>query len=193
MALSKQLHVPYASRENKILRVERSQGLEKVVSEQFAREHLVLPLFVEENVLAVAMAEPDDVLLQDNLRVMTRMEIQPFVATKTQIIKAIDEFYLGGGTAVIEKTMQAADTAGAEESEELEEDQKLDLDQASSGAMKRRSLFGQRHPQAGSPNAARTSIWKATTSAYSCAFASTAFFTSACRLLGPPSARSCRA
>ena len=112
VALSKQLHVPYASRENKILRVERTQGLDKVIPEAFARDNLVLPLFIEANMLAVAMAEPDNVLLQDNLRVMTRHEIQAFVATKTQVIKAIDDFYQGGGSSVIERTMEAR-AAGA--------------------------------------------------------------------------------
>ncbi len=134
-AISKQLHVPYASRENKILAVERSQGLEKVVLENFARENYVLPLFLEENVLAVAMAEPDNVMLQDNLRVMTQKEIQPFVATKTQIIKAIDDFYQGGGSAVIQKTMDSGQQSGSDEIEEVpDSDQKLDLDQAVSGA-----------------------------------------------------------
>src|SRR5579862_5232010 len=54
VAISKQLSIPYASRENKILRVERGQGLEKAIDEHFARDHFVLPLFLEDNVLAVA-------------------------------------------------------------------------------------------------------------------------------------------
>jgi type IV pilus assembly protein PilB len=135
IALSKQLHVPYASRDNKILKVERSQNLDKVIPEAFARDNLVLPLFVEENVLAVAMVEPDNVMLQDNLRVMTRHEIQPFVATKTQVIKAIDDFYQGGGSSVIARTMEAREAAGPDDVEEVpDSDQKLDLDQAVSGA-----------------------------------------------------------
>jgi type IV pilus assembly protein PilB len=134
VALSKQLHVPYASRENKILKPEKTQGLDKVIPENFARENLVVPLFLEENVLAVAMAEPDNVLLQDNLRVMTQKEIQPFVATKTQILKVIDEFYAGGG-GVIAKTMEAAEDQNKDDDGEVEEvqsndDKKLDLDQA---------------------------------------------------------------
>ena len=97
----------------------------------------MLPLFIEENVLAVAMAEPDNVMLQDNLRVMTQKEIQPFVATKTQIIKAIDDFYQGGGSTVIQKTMESGEqqAAGGDDIEEVpDSDQKLDLDQAVSGA-----------------------------------------------------------
>ncbi len=138
MALSKQLSIPYASRENKILKAEKGQGLEKYISESFAREHLVLPLFIEENMLAVAMAEPDNVLLQDNLRVMTRCEIQPFVATKTQILKAIDEFYLGGGRGLIEKTVEDREKSGADANDDVEEmgetDNRLDLDQVAAGA-----------------------------------------------------------
>ena len=132
VALSKQLHVPYASRENKILRVEKTQGLDKVVPETFARENLVVPLFLEENVLAVAMAEPDNVMLQDNLRVMTQKEIQPFVATKTQILKVIDEFYGGGGGGVIAKTLDQAEEQNADDDvEEVSTNEgKLDLDQA---------------------------------------------------------------
>ncbi len=136
VALSKQLGIPYASRENKILKVERSQGLDKTVSETFAREHLVLPLFQDENVLAVAMAQPEDILLQDNLRVMARCEIQPFVATKSQLLRAIDEFYQGGGSSLIEKTVgaNAAQDAEAEVAEIDTSDARLDLDQVVAGA-----------------------------------------------------------
>ena len=135
IALSKQLSIPYASRENKILKAEKGQGLEKFIGEAFAREHLVLPLFTEDGVLAVAMAEPDNVLLQDNLRVMTRCEVQPFVSTKTQILRAIDEFYLGGAN-LIERTVEERQKSGAEdEIEEMSEtDSRLDLDQAAAGA-----------------------------------------------------------
>ena len=44
--------------------------------------------------LAVAISDPENVLLLDNLKLLTGHEIQPFISTKTQIIKAIDEFYL---------------------------------------------------------------------------------------------------
>ena len=108
VALAKMLGLPYASRENKILKVEKGQGLEKNVSETFARENLVLPLFLDESVLAVAVADPENVMMLENLKLMTQCEIQPFVATKSQILKVIDEFYTGGGTTLIEKTMEKA-------------------------------------------------------------------------------------
>ena len=128
LALSKQHSIPYASRENKILRSEKGQNLEKVVPENYARENIVLPLFVEDSVLAVAISDPDNVLLRDNLKLLTGHEIQPFIATKTQILRAIDEFYLG--SSAIDKTLNAKlSTEDEEDVVELGEE-RLNLDQA---------------------------------------------------------------
>ncbi len=128
-ALSKQLHIPYASRENKILRSEKGQNLEKVIPENYARENLVLPLFLEENILAVALSDPDNVLLFDNLKLLSGREIQAYIATKTQILKAIDEFYLG--SSAIDTTLNAK--KGGDEVEEAPQagDERLNLDQVS--------------------------------------------------------------
>ncbi len=137
-AISKQRGIPYASRENKILRVEKGQNLEKIISEAYAREHCVLPLFLDESVLAVAMPNPDDMMLLDNLKLLTSgLEIQPFVASRAQILKAIDDFYQGGGT-FIEKSMAAGGgmAGGVEEVVEMEDagGGRVDLDQAIQGA-----------------------------------------------------------
>ena len=127
IALSKQFGIPYASRENKILKSEKGQALEKVVPENYARENLVLPLFLDENVLAVALSDPDNVMLIDNLKLLSGHEIQPFIATKTQILKSIDEFYVGG--SAIENTLNAK--KGEDEVEEQPQtgDERLNLDQ----------------------------------------------------------------
>ncbi len=127
VALSKQYGIPYASRENKILKSEKGQALEKVVPENYARENLVLPLFLDENVLAVALHDPDNVMLIDNLKLLSGHEIQAFIATKTQILKAIDEFYVGG--SAIENTLNAK--KGEDEVEEAPTvgDERLNLDQ----------------------------------------------------------------
>lgn len=127
VALSKQFGIPYASRENKILKSEKGQALEKVIPENYARENLVLPLFLDENVLAVALSDPDNVLLIDNLKLLSGHEIQAFIATKTQILKAIDEFYVGG--SAIENTLNAK--KGEDEIEEQPQtgDERLNLDQ----------------------------------------------------------------
>ncbi len=135
IAISKQFGVPYASRENKILRVEKGQNLEHVVSESYARENCVLPLFLDEGVLAVALTNPEDIMLRDNLKLLAAgLEIQSFVATRAQILKAIDEFYTSGG-GMIEKSMASAATSPDEVQEvESTNDGRVDLDQMVKGA-----------------------------------------------------------
>lgn len=96
IAISKQYGIPYASRENKILKAEMRQNLKTLVPEKFARENILLPLFLDNNVLAVAIADPLNARLLDNLKALTGREIKPFIAAKTQILAVIDAFYSGG-------------------------------------------------------------------------------------------------
>ncbi|OIO09351.1 MAG: hypothetical protein AUJ52_06650 [Elusimicrobia bacterium CG1_02_63_36] len=129
IAISKLLGVPYASRENKILKPERDQSLDKIIDERFARENVLLPLFAEDGVLAIALAEPDNVLVMDNLKLMTGYEPQPFIATKAQIMKAIDEFYGNSGSFIdtaVEAGQGSADDGDAGDVDVS--DTRLDLD-----------------------------------------------------------------
>jgi len=133
LVLSKHLGVPYASRENKILKAEKGQNLEKVIPENYARQNYVLPLFLDEKILAVAVSDPENVMLLDNVKLLTGLEIQPFIATKTQIIKVIDEFYLSGN--VIDRTLNQKKEGGDDDPEEVvAADDRLNLDQISADA-----------------------------------------------------------
>jgi type IV pilus assembly protein PilB len=134
-AIARMLQVPYASRENKILRAEKGQNLEKIVPENYAREHFVLPLFLEDNVLAVAMSNPEDMMMLDNLKVLTGgLEIQTFVASRTQILKAIDEFYQGGGSQLIESTIKQSNNPDEVQEVSSNDEDRLNLDQVQASA-----------------------------------------------------------
>ncbi len=132
IALSKQYGVPYASRDNKILKAEKGQNLEKILPEAYARQNFILPLFQDNNVLAVAMSEPENMLLLDNVKMLTGLEVQAFISTKTQIIKAIDEFYLGG--SAIDRTLDSKNASDEVEEAVQTGDERLNLDQASADA-----------------------------------------------------------
>lgn len=133
ITLSKRHGIPYASRENKILKAEKSQNLEKILPEAYARQNILLPLFQDENILAVAVSDPENVMMMDNLKLLTGLEIQPFIATKTQIIKAIDEFYLSG--SAIDRTLNTQkENADTEISEAPSTDDRLNLDQVAADA-----------------------------------------------------------
>jgi len=93
LSIARDLGVPYASRENKILVAQKNQGLADLIPEDFAVSHAVFPLFLDGNTLAVAMARPDDALALERMRLITRCEIQPFVARRDELMRAISGFY----------------------------------------------------------------------------------------------------
>ena len=138
IAISKQLAVPYASKENGILIPEKDQNLASIISEKFARENLILPLFAEDGSLAVAMNDPSNVFLLDNLKMMTGMSIQPFIASKSQLFLALDNFYTKKNIleeVISEKEDESAPVAiGSQENldELTNADGKIDLDKESS-------------------------------------------------------------
>ncbi|MBI3547443.1 MAG: Flp pilus assembly complex ATPase component TadA [Elusimicrobia bacterium] len=137
LGIARQLGIPYASRENKVLRVDKTQKLDGIINERFARDNMILPLFIDERVLTVAMADPDNVLVIENLQLMTGYDISPAISTRAQILKAIDEFYTQGGTNLIDTVMQKQDTpdGGVAEIEEVDtSDARLDLDKTVSEA-----------------------------------------------------------
>ncbi len=136
-AISKQLSVPYASKQNGILNPEKEQNLSKYVPEKFARENVILPLFVEDNTLAVALNDPSNVFLLDNLRMMSGLEIQPFIASKSQLFQALDVFYAKKDLLeeVISEEVKEADPDSMENLDEISNpDAKVDLDKEVTGA-----------------------------------------------------------
>ncbi|MBI5623564.1 MAG: Flp pilus assembly complex ATPase component TadA [Elusimicrobia bacterium] len=117
VGLSKHLGHPLATIENGLLAVEEDTLLALRVPEEFARMHGVLPLSVEGKTLAVAMTDPEDMMVVENLRLMSKCEVQPFVAMKSQLFKALDAFY-GEGVDLITKTISEGSQASHAEAEE---------------------------------------------------------------------------
>ncbi|MBO5010848.1 MAG: Flp pilus assembly complex ATPase component TadA [Elusimicrobiaceae bacterium] len=131
-ALSKHFSVPYASKENGILVPEREQNLQEIIPEKFARENMVVPLFVEETELAVAVLDPTNVFLLENIKMMSGKQVQPFIASKSQLLNVIDSFY--SNKNLLEEVMNEAakpvDAAAATEASDEDVDVSgfLDLD-----------------------------------------------------------------
>lgn len=59
----------------------------------FAMKHLVLPLSVNEGVLTVAMANPFNLEVMEDIARVSHMKVAPVVSPKTDIIRFIDEFF----------------------------------------------------------------------------------------------------
>ncbi|MDD2804590.1 MAG: ATPase, T2SS/T4P/T4SS family [Elusimicrobiales bacterium] len=136
-ALAKQLGIIYASKENQILNPEKGQGLEKLIPEKFARDNAVVPLFIENNTLATALTDPTNIIMIDNIKLVSGMEITPFISTKAQILKVIDGFYSAQGGSLIDKVLDKAGEGGeASETDVVTSDGKLDLDKVIIGESK---------------------------------------------------------
>ena len=130
IALGKQLGVPYASLARGLLQPQADQGLEQLIPEDFSRRYNLLPLSKNFNSLTVAFADPLDLIVMDNLRRMSGCEINPIIATRSDILSALDGFYgkkdiLG---EVIEKSYAAEQIEEAPDVKMKEEEGSLSLD-----------------------------------------------------------------
>ena len=62
------------------------------VPDTVCRRHNALPIGYEDGKLVVAMADPANVFAVDDMRAMTGMEIKPVVATKADVLAAINRY-----------------------------------------------------------------------------------------------------
>ncbi len=92
-ALGSQLNIPHASTQNNLLKPRVEQNLDKIVPYDFAKTNLVLPLNKEENKLTCAIEDPLDLLMLDNLRMVCGCELSLVLATRSDLMAAIQNFY----------------------------------------------------------------------------------------------------
>src|SRR6266511_2496043 len=91
--LSRQYSVPSVN----LVNLQIEGDLLKLVPEQIAKKHEVLPVKRQGNVLMLAMADPTNVFALDDVGFMTNLQIQPMVASQGALRKAIEHYYDGGG------------------------------------------------------------------------------------------------
>lgn len=135
VSLSKHFAIPYASKENGILIPEREQNLQEIIPEKFARENMIVPLFIEDDNLAVAVLDPTNLFLLENIKLMSGKQIKPFIASKSQLLNVIDSFYSNKNLLeeVMNETVQAGEEQESVEEEDIDADSAgiLDLDKIS--------------------------------------------------------------
>lgn len=125
--LSRQLGIPYFSLGTGMLRPAADQELDQLIPSEFAMKNLTLPLSRTLRSLTVAMSDPLDLILIDNLKKLTQCEVNPIIATKSDLMKAVQDFY--GKSAMLKDAVQASFEAGAvvqEEASRSEDELNLD-------------------------------------------------------------------
>lgn len=91
--LGKQLKIPYATPDSGLLHPAKGQNLENLVPKDFAIKNLILPISKNLNSLTCAIFDPLELTLLDNIKKITHCEINPVIATKSDILNAIEKFY----------------------------------------------------------------------------------------------------
>jgi type IV pilus assembly protein PilB len=86
------------------------------VPEVVCRRHSALPIGYDEGRLVVAMADPANVFAVDDIRSVTGLEVKPVVATKADVLQAINRYHRG--EAELDDLTMAMD-AGLPEPEDL--------------------------------------------------------------------------
>jgi len=125
--LGKQLNVPFFTLGTGMLKPAAGQGLERLVLQEFALKNYVLPLSRTLRSLTVAMFDPLDFILIDNLKKITGCEINPVIATSSDIKKAIEEFY--GKSAMLRDAVESSysiDTTALDTGNDLGQELSLD-------------------------------------------------------------------
>jgi len=87
--LSKQYAIPAIT----VAQVDPDPDVLKLVPEQIAKKHGVLPIKRMGNTLTLAMADPTNVFALDDVGFMTGLQIQPVVASEAAIRKAFERLY----------------------------------------------------------------------------------------------------
>ncbi len=62
--------------------------LAQYIPENIARHYTAVPLEVEDDVLKVAMAEPQDIIAIDDMEMASNLKIEPLIATRSEIKRA---------------------------------------------------------------------------------------------------------
>jgi general secretion pathway protein E len=94
--LAQRLGVPYLEAAD----YPETQPLNGRFSVAFMKQYRFLPLFLENNVLQIVMANPADIETLDAVRMHTGYEVEPLVGEEGAVLEAIDRLYGSGATTV---------------------------------------------------------------------------------------------
>ena len=111
-----QLGIPHVS----LYRYPIDPKVTNLISKEFAKRHMVMPLKIEGERLLVAMADPMDFFVIDDLRLSTGFHIETAIASKDDILRAINKYY--DIDESVEDFLQMAPATETVEEERITED-----------------------------------------------------------------------
>ncbi|MFA6092267.1 MAG: ATPase, T2SS/T4P/T4SS family [Elusimicrobiota bacterium] len=115
------------------------------VPESLARQHVIFPYKIESGILSLAVADPLNVLVLDDLKMMTGLDIQAVLASDADIVDSIDRHYgkqsaqgaleeIVKATGSDEKTAQGVDVVSHEQEQAAAGESILSLEKSGDDA-----------------------------------------------------------
>ena len=90
----------------RVLNLNISKEVLALVPERIARDYQVLPIGKIGNTLTLAMGDPLNVLIIDDIKKITKCEINPIIAPLSEIREAISNYYVQAPTESIEEIIE---------------------------------------------------------------------------------------
>lgn len=101
-----------------------------LLPEKLCREHLLVPVAVRDEEVDVAFATFDDLLMADELQLLTGMTIHSLIAPLTDVDKMLDAMFLSGAASFVSHVDEYPEEAENVGGDEQMDDSLLELDQA---------------------------------------------------------------
>jgi len=101
-ALSQQLHFPAVNLDKRDI----APDVLDLIAGEFAEQHSLIPFHVEGKFLDVAMVDPTNLGIIDELRIRTQLNVRPYLAGPKMLERAIARFY-GRGQASMSIAMRS--------------------------------------------------------------------------------------
>ena len=130
--LSAQYRVPSI----KLSKFEVNPNVIKLIPASIAKKYFIIPVHRVGPKLTLAMADPSNIVVIDEIKFMTSFNVEAVVASETEIIDAIKKYYGGGGSVagLGSLSFEAADYSLEDEKDSeingllMEEDEVVDVD-----------------------------------------------------------------
>ncbi len=92
--LSAQYRVPSV----KLSKIEINPNVAKLIPASVSKKYFIIPINRVGPKLTLAMADPSNIVVIDEIKFMTGFNVEPVVASETEIVDAIKKYYGGGGS-----------------------------------------------------------------------------------------------
>jgi len=101
-AIGKQLNVPFIT----LSHYEIDNQVIESIPEEIVRKYKIVPVDKTGDTLTVALSDPSNIYLQDELRILTKCKIIPVISFESDIIEAINHYYSGDGSSNYEEMLK---------------------------------------------------------------------------------------